>query len=73
MPSWHSLALLNRNSHRGLDRGVGAVLLRNVETLLHLHLLRYLVASFLWYRVTLPAGVSVGYVLHHLLALLLGY
>jgi len=49
MSSWHGLAFLHRNSNRTLDRSVGAVLLRNVETLLNLKLLRNLVTSFLWY------------------------
>ena len=67
----HSLALLYRNSKRTLNRNIAAVLLRNVETLLDLNLLRNLVASFLWHRVTLPAGVGLRNMLGHLLALLL--
>ena len=73
MSSWDRLTFLDRNSNRTLHRNIAAVLLRNVETLLDLHLLRYLVASFFWYRTTLPAGVSLRYMLGHLLALLLGH
>ena len=73
MSSWHSFTFLYRNSHRTLHRNTTAFLLRNVETLLYLHLLRYLVASFFWHRVTLPAGVCLRYMLGHLLALLLGH
>ena len=72
MSPWHSLAFLHRNSYRTPNRNAAAVLLRNVETLLDLNLLRNLVASFLWYRVTLPTGVGLRNVLCHLLALLLG-
>lgn len=67
------MALLDRHSNRSLDRNIAAVLLRNVETLLDLNLLRHLVTSFLGYRVALPAGVCLWDMLGYLLALLLGY